>query len=37
MIGRVEKGDMYVPACEHKGPTGATMILIRPAPCGAVT
>ena len=27
-LGR-RKGDMYVPGCEHKGPTGAAMILNR--------
>jgi len=29
MIRRGEKGDMYVAGCEHKGPTGGTMILTR--------
>ena len=29
MIRRGEKGDMYAPGREHKGPTGETMILTR--------
>ena len=29
MFRGAEKGDMYVPGREHKGPTGETMILTR--------